>query len=87
MPGVADPAGALAPGPALDAVPHLAEQEGPIRLRIARLAGLDGWTPSVTALRPAREPDEVPGRGACPLAARESAWPPDGSRLRRSLGT
>ena len=31
-------------------------------LRIAGLAGLDGWTPSVTALRPAREPDEVPGR-------------------------
>ena len=53
VPGVAAPAGTLAPGPALDAVPHLAEQEGPIRLRITRLADLDGWTPSVTALRPA----------------------------------
>ena len=62
VPGVGEPAGALAPGPALDAVPHLAEQEGPIRLRIGRLPGLDGWTPSVTALRPAHEPDEVPGR-------------------------
>jgi hypothetical protein len=62
VPGVADPAGTLAPGPALDAVPHLAEQEGPIRLRITRLGGLPGWTPSVTALRPADGPDEVPER-------------------------
>jgi hypothetical protein len=59
---VAAPAGTLAPGPALDAVPHLAEQEGPIRFRITRLADLDGWTRSVTALRPADEPDEVPER-------------------------
>jgi hypothetical protein len=62
VPGVADPAGTLAPGPALDAVPHLADQQGPIRFRITRLADLDGWTRSVTALRPADGPDEVPER-------------------------
>ena len=62
VPGVTAPAGPLAPGPALDAVPRLAEQEGPIRSRITRLADLEGWTPSVTALRPADGPDEVPGR-------------------------
>jgi hypothetical protein len=62
VPGVADPAGTLAPGPALDAVPHLADQEGPIRFRITRLADLDGWTRSVTALHPAEGPDEVPER-------------------------
>src|SRR5215468_3758213 len=43
------------PGPA-------ACRGGPIRLRITRLAGLDGWTPSVTALCPADGPDEVPER-------------------------
>src|SRR5262252_6543723 len=62
VPGVAEPAGALAPGPALDAVPHLVEQEGPIRFRITRLADLDGWTLSVKALRPADAPDQVPER-------------------------
>jgi hypothetical protein len=62
VPGVSAPDGTLAPGPALDAVPHLAEQEGPIRFRITRLADLDGWTRSVTALRPADGPDEVPER-------------------------
>jgi hypothetical protein len=62
VPGVADPAGTLTPGPALDAVPHLADQEGPIRFRITRLADLPGWTPSVTALRPADRPDDVPQR-------------------------
>jgi hypothetical protein len=62
VPGVSGPAGTLAPGPALDAVPHLAEQEGPIRFRITRLADLDGWTRSVKALRPADGPDEVPER-------------------------
>lgn len=62
VPGVADPAGVLPPGPALYAVPHLAEQEGPIRFRIARLAGLDGWTSSLTALRPVDGPNEVPAR-------------------------
>jgi hypothetical protein len=59
VPGVLAPAGGLGPAEALDAVPHLAEQHGPIAGRLDRLAGLDGWPGSVAALRPAADPDEV----------------------------
>ncbi|HEY2577556.1 MAG TPA: hypothetical protein VGI74_14710 [Streptosporangiaceae bacterium] len=60
VPGVTDPAGSLDPGPALDAVPHLAEQEGPIAGRLGRLAALPGWTGSVAAMRGASSPGQVP---------------------------
>jgi len=59
VPGVRAPAGDLAPGAALDAVPQLADQNGPIAGRLARLGDLDGWPESTAALRPAADPDEV----------------------------
>jgi hypothetical protein len=62
VPGVTDPAGRLDPGPALDAVPRLDQQDGPIAGRLARLAALPGWTESVAAMRGAASPDEVPDR-------------------------
>jgi hypothetical protein len=59
VPGVTAPSGQLGPGRALDAVPRIAEQAGPIRLRLGRLADLGGWTESVAALRPAAGPDQA----------------------------
>ena len=59
VPGVTAPSGQLRPGNALDAVPRIAEQAGPIRLRLGRLADLGGWTESVAALRPAAGPDQA----------------------------
>jgi hypothetical protein len=78
VPGASAPAGTLAPGPALDAVPHLTEQEGPIRFRITRLADLNGWTRSVKALRPADSPDEVPERLAEVITAATLRYLPYG---------
>jgi hypothetical protein len=59
VPGVTVPSGQLDPGAALAAVPRIAEQQGPIRLRLGRLAGLSGWTGSVAALRPAAGPEQA----------------------------
>jgi hypothetical protein len=61
LPGVTAPSGQLGPGRALDAVPRIAEQAGPIRLRLGRLADLGGWTESVAALRAADAPDPADG--------------------------
>lgn len=60
VPGVSAPAGPLDPGRALDQVPRLAEQQGPIAGRLGQLAGLSGWSESVTALRGPAGPDQVP---------------------------
>lgn len=60
VPGVTAPAGRLDPGQALDAVPRLAQQEGPIAGRLHRLAALPGWTGSVAAMRGTDDPDQVP---------------------------
>jgi hypothetical protein len=59
VPGITAPSGQLDPGRALDAIPRIAEQAGPIRSRLGRLAGLGGWTESVAALRPAADPDQA----------------------------
>jgi hypothetical protein len=60
VPGTGAPAGHLDPGPALDALPRIARQEGPIRVRLGALADLPGWAGSVAALRPAAGPDQAP---------------------------
>jgi Questin oxidase-like len=57
VPGVRAPSGSLDPGAALDAVPHLAEQEGPIARRLARLGDLAGWSEATAALHGAADPD------------------------------
>ena len=62
VPGVRAPAGPLDPGAALDAVPHIPDQEGPIAGRLTRLGDLDGWPESTAALRPAADPDEARAR-------------------------
>ena len=59
VPAVLAPAGELGPAEALDAIPHLAEQDGPIAGRLDRLADLSGWPDSVAALRPAAGPQDV----------------------------
>jgi hypothetical protein len=62
VPGVRAPAGPLDPGAALDAVPHIPDQEGPIAGRLIRLGDLAGWPESTAALRPAADPDEARAR-------------------------
>jgi hypothetical protein len=62
VPGVCAPAGQLDPGAALDAVPHLAEQSGPIAGRLQRLGALGGWPESTAALRGVADPDEARDR-------------------------
>jgi hypothetical protein len=59
VPGVTVPTGLLDPGAALGALPRIAEQQGPIRLRLDRLAGLAGWGESVAALRPGGGPQQA----------------------------
>jgi hypothetical protein len=59
VPGVRTPTGRLDPGAALDAVPHLAEQSGPIAGRLRRLGELSGWPESTAALLGADDPDTV----------------------------
>jgi hypothetical protein len=56
VPGITIPSGQLDPASALDGVPRIAGQQGPILLRLARLASLPGWTQAVSALRPAASP-------------------------------
>lgn len=62
IPATREPTGSLPAAEALDAVPRLADQTGPIAGRLARLAALDGWPAAVTALRRAAEPADVPAR-------------------------
>lgn len=59
IPGASAPAGQLGPASALDAVPRIDNQDGPIRLRLEQLAALPGWRQSLAALSPAREPEEA----------------------------
>jgi hypothetical protein len=59
VPGVSVPDGTLDPGRALDGVPRIDEQAGPIRIRLTRLADLPGWTEAVAALRAADAPDQA----------------------------
>ena len=61
LPGATTPAGTLPPSRALDALPRLAEQSGPIAHRLDRLADLAGWPTALAALRPPAEPADVPG--------------------------
>ncbi len=51
VPGAGTPVGRLGPGDALDEIPHIPEQDGPIAGRLGRLADLAGWPASVQALR------------------------------------
>ena len=60
VPGVVAPSGSRAPGVALDAIPRLSDQDGPIRGRLARLGEVPGWSGALAALRPVAEPDDVP---------------------------
>lgn len=53
------PTGHRAPRDALPAVPTLPDEHGRAMQRIARLADLDGWTASVTALAPVRSPEHL----------------------------
>ena len=62
VPGVNSPAGDLAAADALDAIPHIADQEGPIAGRLGRLADLSGWPASVEALRPPIDADDARAR-------------------------
>lgn len=59
VPGASDPAGTADPALALDAVPRLAHQDGPIAGRLARLAELPGWSDAVRGLRAASDPDSA----------------------------
>lgn len=62
VPGLGTPTGRLDASAALDAVPHLPEQRGVIASRIPRLADVQGWPESVTALRAPADDDDVPAR-------------------------
>lgn len=61
VPGITAPAGTLDPARALEAIPRITEQDGPIRIRLGRLGELAGWPESLAALRAASEPGQVPG--------------------------
>jgi hypothetical protein len=62
VPGAAEPAGALEPGAALDAVPRVPRQDGGVGARLGQLPGLPGWPASTAALRPVAGPDEARAR-------------------------
>ncbi|MDH2426533.1 questin oxidase family protein [Sphaerisporangium sp. TRM90804] len=62
MPVTAEPGGDLDPGEAMERVPRVPSQDGPVRVRLGQLPGLPGWTGSVAALRPALTADDVPAR-------------------------
>jgi hypothetical protein len=57
VPGVAVPDGELAGPEALDSVPHIRDQDGPIAGRLGRLADVAGWPAAVRALRPPADAD------------------------------
>lgn len=59
VPGVTAPSGIRSPAEALDAIPRIAEQRGPIRARLARLTSTPGWTDAVTGLAPAATPGQA----------------------------
>lgn len=59
VPGVVAPTGRSDPASALDGVPRLADQSGPIAGRLERLGDLPGWPSSVAALRQVSDPDDA----------------------------
>lgn len=59
VPGIMPPSGTRRPAEALDAIPRITEQRGPIRTRLARLASTPGWTDAVTGLAPAATPGQA----------------------------
>ncbi len=59
IPGATGPAGGLAPAEALADVPHMAEQDGLVVQRLARLANLPGWSSAQAALRPPSDDEDV----------------------------
>jgi hypothetical protein len=56
------PSGALDAAAALESLPRLTEQEGPIRDRLTRLGELSGWRTSAAALAGVRTADEARSR-------------------------
>jgi hypothetical protein len=62
VPVNAVPAGALEPAAAIDALPRIPDQRGPVARRFGQLPDLAGWPESVAALRPATDPADVPAR-------------------------
>nr|BFE86610.1 hypothetical protein GCM10020093_092110 [Planobispora longispora] len=62
MPVTAEPGGDLDPGEAMENIPRVPSQDGPVRTRLGQLPGLPGWPDAVAALRPALTPDDVPAR-------------------------
>jgi hypothetical protein len=56
------PAGSLDAAPALEQLPRLAEQQGPIRDRLGRLGELAGWKTSVAALAGAQTAQQAESR-------------------------
>ncbi|MEP7019955.1 MAG: hypothetical protein ABI808_04845 [Pseudonocardiales bacterium] len=59
VPGVVAPTGQADPAAALERVPRLADQSGPIAGRLERLGELPGWPSSVAALRRVGDPDDA----------------------------
>ncbi|HEY7433074.1 MAG TPA: questin oxidase family protein [Streptosporangiaceae bacterium] len=61
-PAAGAPVGERDPGPALDALPRIPDQQGRVAERFGQLAALAAWPASVASLRPAATPGEVPNR-------------------------
>jgi hypothetical protein len=59
VPGVAAPGGHLEPATALESIPAITDQDGPIRIRLGRLAELAEWPDAAAALRPANDPEDA----------------------------
>lgn len=59
LPASALPRGRLEPHAALDALPRIPHQEGPLAARFSQLAAVDGWAASLGGLRPAATQGEV----------------------------
>jgi hypothetical protein len=55
------PAGQLDAAAALDSVPRIPDQAGPVAARFGQLPQLFGWTGSLAALRAANDPDDARG--------------------------
>jgi hypothetical protein len=72
VPGAAEAGslgGALDPGAALDALPRIPSQHGPVATRFGQLQTLPSWQGALTALRPGTDPDDVRARLADLVAA------------------
>ncbi|MEV4113414.1 questin oxidase family protein [Nonomuraea sp. NPDC049695] len=57
--GVLAPSGSATPGSALAGVPRVPDQSKGINHRLDQLAGVDGWNPSLAALRPAADAEQA----------------------------